>query len=295
MFFGVRHANNVRAEGERRITRNTGAMTSAPHPPTALTIAGSDSGGGAGAQADLKTFLACRVHGMSAITAVTVQNSLGVSGIYELPPHAVAEQIESVMTDIGVDAAKTGMLASAAIMAAVAETVRRLGIAPLVVDPVCASQHGDPLLQPDALDALRAVVIPMATLITPNLPEVRLLTGLDVRDRAGMDEAARMLYDLGPQWVLVKGGHLAGADAVDVLYDGASFREFSSPRAGTDHTHGSGDTLAAAITSGLARGLDVPAAVRFGKWFVTGAVRDSYPLGAGLGPVGHIWRVRELP
>jgi hypothetical protein len=135
-------------------------------PPTALTIAGSDSGGGAGAQADLKTFLACRVHGMSALTAVTVQNSLGVSGFYELPPHAVAEQIESVTTDIGVDAAKTGMLASAPIMAAIAETVRRLGIAPFVVDPVCASQHGDPLLQPDALDALREVIIPLATLLT---------------------------------------------------------------------------------------------------------------------------------
>src|SRR5204862_1981040 len=133
-------------------------------PPTALTIAGSDSGGGAGAQADLKTFLACRVHGMSALTAVTVQNSLGVSATYELPPHAVAEQIESVVTDIGVGAAKTGMLASAAIIAAVAETVRRLAVAPLVVDPVAASQHGDPLLRPDAIDALRTRIIPLATL-----------------------------------------------------------------------------------------------------------------------------------
>ncbi|MDT4947534.1 MAG: hydroxymethylpyrimidine/phosphomethylpyrimidine kinase, partial [Pseudonocardiales bacterium] len=150
-------------------------------PPTALTIAGSDSGGGAGVQADLKTFLACRVHGMSAITAVTVQNSLGVTGFYELPPHAVAEQIESVATDIGVGAAKTGMLASAAIMAAVAEVVTRLSITPFVVDPVAASQHGDPLLRPDALEALRDVIIPLASLITPNLGEVRLLTGVDVR------------------------------------------------------------------------------------------------------------------
>jgi hydroxymethylpyrimidine/phosphomethylpyrimidine kinase len=268
-------------------------------PPTALTIAGSDSGGGAGVQADLKTFLACRVHGMSAITAVTVQNSLGVTGFYELPPHAVAEQIESVVTDIGVGATKTGMLASAAIMQAVAQTVRRLDVRPFVVDPVAASQHGDPLLRPDALDALRDVIIPLATLVTPNLGEVRLLTGIEVRTRADMDDAARALYALGPQWVLVKGGHLSDhstdSDAVDVLYDGQSFTELRAPRRDTPHTHGSGDTLAAAITAGLARGLDMPAAVRLGKEFITGAVRGSFPLGAGLGPVGHFWRVREWP
>jgi hydroxymethylpyrimidine/phosphomethylpyrimidine kinase len=264
-------------------------------PPTALTIAGSDSGGGAGVQADLKTFLACHVHGMSAITAVTVQNSLGVSGFYELPPHAVAEQIESVATDIGVDAAKTGMLASAPIIAAVADTVRRLRIEPFVVDPVAASQHGDPLLQPDAFAALRDSIIPLATLITPNLGEVRLLTGIEVRSRADMDDAARALHALGPQWVLVKGGHLPDGDAVDVLYDGSSFLEFTAPRSDTAHTHGSGDTLASSITAALARGLDVPSAVALGKRFVTGAVRDSFPLGSGLGPVGHFWRIRNWP
>jgi len=264
-------------------------------PPTALTIAGSDSGGGAGAQADLKTFLACRVHGMAALTAVTVQNSLGVSGFYELPPHAVAEQIESVATDIGVGAAKTGMLASAPIMAAVASTIRRLVIAPFVVDPVAASQHGDPLLQPDALVALRDTIIPLATLITPNLGEIRLLTGIDVQSRSDMDDAARALHALGPQWVLVKGGHLPEGDAVDVLFDGSSFTEYAAPRHDTRHTHGSGDTLAAAITAGLARGLDVPSAVALGKEFITGAVADSFPLGAGLGPVGHFWRVRDWP
>ena len=263
--------------------------------PTALTIAGSDSGGGAGIQADLKTFLACRVHGMSAITAVTVQNSLGVSGFYELPPHAVAEQIESVATDIGVDAAKTGMLASAAIMDAVADAVRRLDVGPLVVDPVAASQHGDPLLRPDAFAALRDVIIPLATLITPNLGEVRLLTGVEVRSRAEMADAARALHALGPRWVLVKGGHLPEGDAVDLLYDGVEFHEFAAPRRTTEHTHGSGDTLAAAITSGLARGLDVPAAVELGKRFITGAVEGSFALGKGLGPVGHFWRVRDWP
>jgi hydroxymethylpyrimidine/phosphomethylpyrimidine kinase len=236
-------------------------------PPTALTIAGSDSGGGAGVQADLKTFLACRVHGMSAITAVTVQNSLGVSGFYELPPHAVAEQIESVVTDIGVGAAKTGMLASAAIIEAVADTVLQLGVSPLVVDPVAASQHGDALLRPDALAALRDRILPLATVVTPNLGEVRLLAGIEVRDRTGMRDAARALSDLGPQWVLVKGGHLPGGDAVDLLYDGASFTELASPRFDTQDTHGSGDTLAAAICAALARGLPVEDAVRFGKRF----------------------------
>jgi hydroxymethylpyrimidine/phosphomethylpyrimidine kinase len=266
----------------------------ARQPPTALTIAGSDSGGGAGLQADLKTFLACHVHGMSAITAVTVQNSLGVSGIHELPPQTVADQIESVATDIGIGAAKTGMLASAPIMVAIAEAVTRLGVTPLVVDPVAASQHGNPLLRPDGMDALRSLIIPLATLITPNLHEVRLLTGIEVRSRAGMDDAARALHALGPQWVLVKGGHLPSGDAVDVLFDGSSFLDFPAARIDTVHTHGSGDTLAAATTAALARGLDVPDAVAFGKRFVTGAVRGSFPLGAGRGPVGHFWRVREL-
>ncbi len=263
--------------------------------PTALTIAGSDSGGGAGIQADLKTFLACRVHGMSAITAVTVQNSLGVSGFYELPPHAVAEQIESVATDIGVGAAKTGMLASAGIIEAVAQTVRRLGVMPFVVDPVAASQHGDALLRPDALQALRDLIIPLATVVTPNLGEVKLLTGLDVHDAAGMRDAARAMRDLGAQWTLVKGGHLPDGDAVDMLYDGTSFVELASPRFDTPHTHGSGDTLAAAICAALARGLPVDEAVRFGKRFISGAVEHSFALGAGLGPVGHFWRVLDLP
>jgi hydroxymethylpyrimidine/phosphomethylpyrimidine kinase len=264
-------------------------------PPTALTIAGSDSGGGAGVQADLKTFLACKVHGMSALTAVTVQNSLGVSRFYELPPAAVAEQIEAVATDIGIGAAKTGMLASAPIMAAVAEVVARLSIAPFVVDPVAASQHGDPLLQPDALAALRDTILPLAT---PNLGEVRLLTGRDVQGPDDMPDAARALHDLGPRWVLVKGGHLPGGtavSAVDLLYDGASFEQFRAPRHSTKHTHGSGDTLASAITASLARGRSVPEAVRDGKAFVSRAVADSFPIGAGLGPVGHFWQIRDWP
>jgi len=262
-------------------------------PPTALTIAGSDSGGGAGLQADLKTFLSCGVHGMSAVTAVTAQNSLGVSGIYELPPEAVAAQIESVATDIGVDAAKTGMLANADIIAAVAETVKRLDVAPLVVDPVCASQHGDPLLRPDAVAALTGTLFPLADLVTPNLGEVRVLTGRDVIDVAGMRDAAKALHDLGPRWVLVKGGHLRGDVAVDVLYAGADFVELEEQRRATEHTHGTGDTLAAAVAASLTRGADMVTAVNSGKRFVTEAIDDSFALGAGLGPVGHFWRVRE--
>ncbi len=270
-------------------------MTTPTGPPRALTIAGSDSGGGAGIQADLKTFLACRVHGMSAITAVTVQNSLGVQGFYELPPHAVAEQIESVVSDIGVDAAKTGMLASAAIIEAVAATVRRLGIPAFVVDPVAASQHGDPLLRPDAIDALRELILPLATVVTPNLGEIELLTGVTVESTTDMRRAADAMLALGPKWALIKGGHLDGPLAIDLLTDGSEMIELSSPRHGSVHTHGSGDTLAAATCSALARGLSVPDAVGFGKWFITGAVADSFTLGAGLGPVGQFWRVHDLP
>lgn len=260
-----------------------------------MTIAGSDSGGGAGLQADLKTFLACRVHGLAAITAVTVQNSLGVSGVYELPPHAVAEQIESVAADIGIGAAKTGMLASAPIIEAVTDSLGRLPDVPLVVDPVSASQHGDPLLAPDAIEALTGQLFPLATLITPNLTEVGLLTGIDVRDLVDMRAAARALHAFGPTWVLVKGGHLTDGDAVDVLYDGDRFVELAAPRIDTVHTHGSGDTLAAATCAALAHGLDVEAAVREGKRFVTAAVEGSFPLGAGRGPVGHFWRIADWP
>lgn len=265
-------------------------------PPTALTIAGSDSGGGAGLQADLKTFLACRVHGMSAVTAVTAQHSRGVVGVHPVPGSFVAAQVVAVADDIGVDATKTGMLANRDIVESVAELLGSgsVDVGPLVVDPVCASQHGDPLLTPDAVAAITSRLFPLATLVTPNLPEVKVLLGLDVRDRPGMRDAARRLFDLGPRWVLVKGGHLDDDPvAVDVLYDGESFAELSAPRHPSIHTHGSGDTLAAATTAALARGLDVPAALAAGKEFITAAVEGSFALGSGRGPVGHFWRVRD--
>lgn len=266
-------------------------------PPAALTIAGSDSGGGAGLQADLRTFTVCGVHGCVAVTAVTVQNSMGVGGYVEVPPSTVADQIRAVATDIGVAAAKTGMLSSAAIIAAVAEVCDDVGIGrsvPLVVDPVAASMHGDPLLANDAVAALRSELLPRATLVTPNLDEVRLLVGVDVGSRAEQHEAARALHALGPRWVLIKGGHLGDTDdglCLDLLFDGTDFTEFTGPRLATPHTHGSGDSLAAAITSALAHGSSMPEAVGYGKRYIKQAIAHAYPLGAGIGSVSPFWRI----
>ena len=269
-------------------------------PPVALTIAGSDSGGGAGLQADLRTFTACRVHGCVAVTAVTVQNSVGVTGFVAIPPSTVADQVRVVVSDIGVAAAKTGMLASAAIISAVAEVCDEVGLGrslPLVVDPVAASMHGDPLLADDALAALRSQLVPRATLITPNLDEVRLLVGIDVGCRAEQYIAAKQLHALGPRWVLVKGGHLRedpqnkDPQCLDLLYDGSDFTAFTGPRLDTPHTHGAGDTLAAAITSALARGWTMIEAVGYGKRYIEQAVAHAYPLGAGVGPVSPFWRI----
>lgn len=265
-------------------------------PVRVLTIAGSDSGGGAGLQADMRTFALLGVHSLVAVTAVTIQNSLGVRGFHEIPVDVVAGQIEAVATDIGVQAAKTGMLASAPIIEAVAGSWRDLGLAgavPLVVDPVCASMHGDPLLHPSALDTLRTVLFPLASLITPNLDEVRLLMGIEVVDPATQRDAARALYDLGPRWVLVKGGHLRSAShSADLLYDGAAFHEFDAPRVDTAHDHGAGDTLAAAIACALAHGYPMPEAVGFAKSWVTECLRAAYPLGAGHGPVSALFRLQ---
>lgn len=266
-------------------------------PARVLTVAGSDSGGGAGIQADLRTMALCGVHGCVAVTAVTVQNSLGVTGVHTVPPEVVAAQVRSVVTDIGVGAVKTGMLATAPIIEAAVAEFRALGIGrdgsvPLVADPVAASMHGDPLLAADALDAIRHVLFPAATLVTPNLDEVRLVTGVEVVDAATQREAARALHALGPRWVLVKGGHLRGAPASpDLLFDGTGFLEFTAPRVPTGHDHGGGDTLAAAIACALAHGHPVPEAVAFGKTWVTRCLQAAYPLGAGHGPVSPLWRL----
>ena len=266
-------------------------------PVRVMTIAGSDSGGGAGIQADMRTFALLGVHSAVTVTAVTVQNSTGVRGFHEIPLDIVAGQIDAVVTDIGVQAAKTGMLASSAIIDTVAETWRGLGLAgtvPLIVDPVCASMHGDPLLHPSALDSLRTELFPLATLVTPNLDEVRLLVGIDVVDETTQKEAARALHALGPQWALVKGGHLRrSSHSPDLLFDGTDFYEFDATRIDTPHDHGAGDTLAAAIACALAHGYSVPDAVAFAKSWVTECLRAAYPLGAGHGPVSALFRLSK--
>ena len=270
-----------------------------PTPPRALTIAGSDSGGAAGLEADLRAMTACGVHGCVAVTAVTVQNSLGVSDVHLVPPETVAAQVRAVVGDIGVGAAKTGMLATADIITAVAGVVDEVGIGrdrevPFLVDPVSASMYGDPLLSPDALDAMRDELFPRATLVTPNLDEVALLCGVRVTDAASAREAAAALHAMGPQWVLVKGGHLRGSpECTDLLSDGVGTWEFTSPRAATTDVHGAGDALASATCAALARGAAMPDAVAYAKRYIDRAVASAYPLGAGTGPVSPLWAVTE--
>ncbi|MEV6106577.1 bifunctional hydroxymethylpyrimidine kinase/phosphomethylpyrimidine kinase [Streptomyces sp. NPDC051940] len=262
--------------------------------PPVLTVAGSDSGGGAGIQADLKTMLALGVHGMSVLTAVTAQNSLGVHGVWELPVEAVRAQFRAVADDIGVAAVKTGMLASAPLVSAVAELASGAG-APLVVDPVGMSKHGDPLLAASALDAMRGELLPVATVATPNLDEVAQLTGVVVASADDMPRAAEALLGFGPRWVLVKGGHLGSGDAVDLLTDGTVQHWLRAPRHDNRHTHGTGCTLASAIAARLALGDGVPEAVAAAKEYVTGAIAAGFAVGAGIGPVDHGWRFRIPP
>ncbi|AEW96758.1 MULTISPECIES: bifunctional hydroxymethylpyrimidine kinase/phosphomethylpyrimidine kinase [Streptomycetaceae] len=257
-------------------------------PPRVLTVAGSDSGGGAGIQADLKTMLALGTHGMSVVTAVTAQNSLGVQGAWELPAEAVRAQFRSIVDDIGVQAVKTGMLASPELVRTVARLLAGVD-APVVVDPVGVSKHGDRLLAAEALESVRERLLPTATVATPNLDEVAELTGVKVTDEDGMREAARAILAYGPRWALIKGGHLPGAP-VDLLSDGREEHWFRGARHDNRHTHGTGCTLASAIAAHLAKGLDVPQAVGAAKAYVTGAIAAGFPLGAGIGPVDHAWQ-----
>jgi hydroxymethylpyrimidine/phosphomethylpyrimidine kinase len=261
--------------------------------PRVLTIAGSDSGGGAGVQADLKTMLAQGVHGMSVLTAITAQNSVGVHGVWELPVEAVVAQFRSVVDDIGVDAVKTGMLASPALVETVATLLEPLHAAgvPIVVDPVAVSKHGDALLAPEALESVRHRLLPLATVVTPNLDEAAALTGGVFGDEADLRPAAEAVHAFGSSWVLVKGGHLPG-DAVDLLFDGTTEHRFRSPRLDNRHTHGTGCTLASAIAARLAAGDDPVAAVRAAKAYVTEALARGFALGSGIGPVDHGWTLR---
>jgi len=256
--------------------------------PRVLTIAGSDCSGGAGLQADLKTFTVFGVYGMSAVTALTVQNTRGVHEVLPIAPEFVAAQIEAVANDIGIDAAKTGMLANGAIVAAVAQTVRAHRIAPLVVDPVMAAQSGGRLLREEAATVLREQLVPLAALVTPNIPEAEALLDTRIASVADMQAAARALVDAGAAAALVKGGHLRGSEAVDVLYDGRDMLELRAPRLSTPHTHGTGCITAAAIAACLARGMPLRSAVEEAKRFVTAAIEHGLPLGGGSGPANPL-------
>ncbi len=259
-----------------------------------MTIAGSDSGGGAGIQADLKTFMALGVYGASTLTAITAQNTLGVTAVHEVPTDVIAAQMDAVVSDIGVDAAKTGMLSSAAIIAAVAGRIRHWGIDKLVVDPVMVAKSGDRLLREDAVQALVHELLPLALVVTPNVPEAEVLVGRQLETDADMREAARQILDLGPRSVVMKGGHRVG-DATDLLFDGHAFMAFDSPRFDTPNTHGTGCTFSAAIAAGLARGLEVQEAVREAKRYVSEAIRRAGSLGGGHGSVAHDWPLSREP
>ena len=254
--------------------------------PKALTIAGSDSGGGAGIQADLKTFSAFRVFGMSVLTAVTAQNSVGVQGVFNLPPEFVGKQLDSVLSDFGADAVKIGMLSTTPIIAAVAARLRAHAQGQIVLDPVMIAKSGDPLLEPDARAALVKEMLPLATVVTPNLHEAGALAGIPVATETDMEEAARRILSLGPRYVLVKGGHLKG-DAVDLLFNGREFTAFQAPRIESDNTHGTGCTFSAAIAAGLARRQPLGDAIREAKAYVTAAIREGFQAGRGVGALRH--------
>lgn len=267
--------------------------TASPRPPIALTIAGSDSGGGAGIQADLKTFTVLGCYGTSVLTAVTAQNTLGVQEAVALDPSLVRQQMDSVLSDIGADAAKTGMLANAGVVEAVADRVRAYALSPLVIDPVMVAKGGAPLLAPEAREALVRLLFPLATVITPNIPEAEALTGLTLDSTETVQEAARRLHEMGPAWVVVKGGHRPGPDAVDVVYDGKEFHYLRRPRLNSFRTHGTGCTFSAAITAGLAHGRPVLEALRLAKTFVTRAIQTAPPIGRGHGPTNHLWMLHQ--
>ena len=262
-------------------------MDSQPSVPVALTIAGSDSGGGAGIQADLKTFHQWGVYGTSALTAVTAQNTLGVQEVHPLPAGMVAAQIESVAGDISPGGIKSGMLANAAIVRAVAAGLRRWRLDRYVLDPVMVATSGDSLLAPDAVAAIRDELVPLAAVVTPNWPEAVMLTGVTERSVDGMETAARALVEAGAAAALVKGGHLGGDEVVDLLWDGSSRRVFRGPRIETRHTHGTGCTLSAAVAAGLAWGVPLADAVAGAVAWVRRAISGAPGLGAGRGPVDH--------
>ncbi|MBC8081350.1 MAG: bifunctional hydroxymethylpyrimidine kinase/phosphomethylpyrimidine kinase [Gorillibacterium sp.] len=259
----------------------------------ALTIAGSDSGGGAGIQADLKTFQELRVYGMSAITAVTAQNTLGVQSIYPMSVETIVQQIDSICEDLGADAVKTGMLFSCEIIHAVAVKLRQYRFANIVVDPVMIAKGGASLLREEAVKAMRDVLLPLAMVVTPNIPEAEVLTGMTITGMEKRKEAAKKLAAFGARHVVIKGGHADESEEIsDLLYDGHDFFEFKSLRTQTTHTHGTGCTFAAAITAGLAQGLSVIEAAAQAKAFIQAAIEDGLGIGHGHGPTNH-WAFQD--
>jgi hydroxymethylpyrimidine/phosphomethylpyrimidine kinase len=260
--------------------------TPAPVPPKALTIAGSDSGGGAGIQADLKTFSAFRVYGSSVITAITAQNTVTVSAVHEVPVDVISAQIDAVMTDIGADAVKTGMLSSPAIVEAVAAGIRRHEIRNLVVDPVMIAKSGDRLLQEDAVAAVVHHLLPLARIVTPNIPEAEVLIGKAISSQEEMSDAARRIAGMGPEIVIVKGGHGIGAP-IDVVWDGSTAFFVETERVDTRATHGTGCTYSAAIAANLAIGLSPEEAIHSARQYLFGALKSAYEIGSGHSPVHH--------
>lgn len=260
--------------------------------PRALTIAGSDSGGGAGIQADLKTFTALGVYGMSAITSVTAQNTQGVQEIFNLPPELVEQQMDSVFSDIGVDAVKIGMLSTKEIILAVSKKITEFDLKNLVLDPVMIAKGGEDLLQKEAEQTLIDELLPNTYLLTPNNPEAGVLCGIEINSIDDMKEAAKSIKALGPQNVLIKGGHLdPSQNAVDILYDGKEFYEFKSERINTKNTHGTGCTYSAAICAGLAKGLSLVEAIAGAKEYINLAIKNSFEIGSGHGPLNHFWKI----
>lgn len=257
--------------------------------PLALTIAGSDSGGGAGIQADLKTFSALGVFGMSVITALTAQNTLGVQGIYDISPEFIGQQIDSIFQDMGADAVKTGMLSNSSAIRMVAQKMREYKVNKLVVDPVMVAKGGDRLLKEEAENTLREVLLPLCMVVTPNIPEAEVISGIRIRSLMDMKEAAIIIHQKGPKNVVIKGGHLEGDKSIDLLYDGLNFLELSTPRVNTTNTHGTGCTFASAITAYLTKGLTVAEAVENAKQYLTTILKlsSNLQIGKGVGPLNH--------
>ena len=257
--------------------------------PKAMTIAGSDSGGGAGVQADLKTFAALGVYGASTLTAITAQNTVAVTAVHDIPTDVVTAQIDAVLTDIGADAVKTGMLSSSDIIECVCEALEVHGVQRLVVDPVMIAKSGDALLREDAIGSLRTRLLPLAMVVTPNIPEAEALTETTIVSDADVRRAAEAIVGMGARSVVVKGGHREGP-ATDLFYDGKEFKEFTAPRFDTVNTHGTGCTFASAVAAGLARGMVVTDAVALAKDYVTEGIRHSFSIGQGHGPLNHFYR-----